>query len=640
MTASDMRASVRRGRRRSRLVGALTVLAAIVTTGVMSTTSAWSTRAAAADATAAYVAVGPVRLADTRAQPCGCDHIDASTITIDVRGRADVPDEVTAVAVVVTATATPTLGFVTAYPSGIERPLASTLNTRTDRVVANTAIVPVGADGRIALFASAPGDLAVDLTGAFVASGAAAAGRFVPVVGRRVLDTRSGAPVAPGGDVTIALPPDVAQDARAVAVTVTSVAENGPGFWSARPAGTDPSTTSFLNVSGAGQPVAATAIVPVSAGGAVLRPFHGGHVIVDLLGWFTGPSAPVGTDGLFVAVAPQRLLDTRTARPRAWPGGTVELTAGVAGAGALVTNVTVTAADRAGFVTAFPAGTPLPTVSTLNPVAHDHTLANLAITTLSTRGLAYYAHTGADVVVDMTGYFVGTPVAATQPPAPNTPGRSRVLMVGDSTLASVPLYSDSQRAFIGFDAYIDVDNCRRLVRPSCRSNVTGRIPNTILEAMLDAPGTFDMVVVRAGYNDWNSDFPAEFDTIVRAARAKGAHTILWMSYTSEWSDSPNALRAYRENNADLYRLVTLPQYADVVLADLDAYTRTAPPFWTWDGAHLTEYGTWLVTDYIARLVAAVEHRPCPMPWGPGGPVYDPCPKPEAVGAVPDVMALY
>jgi hypothetical protein len=271
---------------------------------------------------------------------------------------------------------------------------------------------------------------------------------------------------------------------------------------------------------------------------------------------------------------------------------------------------------------------------------HDHTLANLAVTQVSDRGLAYFARSGADVVVDLTGMFTGASVAATEPPAPNAPPRPRVLMVGDSTLATLTLYDGAQRAFLGFDAVIDVDNCRRLVRRSCLSPVTGRVPNTIFEAVLGAPGTFDVVVVRGGYNDWNSDFPSEFDAVVQAARAKGAHTIVWMSYTSEWSPSPNALRAYQENNADLFRLVTLPQYTDVVLADLDAYTRTALPSWTWDGAHLTEYGTWLITDYIARFVAAIDHRPCPKPWGPGGQVLNPCPKPEVIGAVPDVLGLY
>lgn len=640
MTAADMRASVGRRTVRARAVAALGVAVLVAGSGAWTAPSA----ATAAPAAGAFVAIGPVRLADTRADPCGCDRIDPTTITIDVRGRADVPDDVIAVAIVVTAPANPAPGFVTVHPSGVARPLASTLNARPDRAVANTTVVRVGDDGRIALLASNGGDLAVDLTGAFVASGATSAGRYVPVASRRIVDTRAAlpvpGPVAAGTDLTVALPAEVAPDARAVAVTVTSVGEDAPGFWSARPAGSAPVVSSFLNVNGSGQPVAATAILPVSAGGFTLRPLHRGHVLVDLLGWFTGPSAPAATSGLLVPTDPRRLVDTRTTRPRAWPRGTVEVAVDQPGAAALVTNVTVTAADRAGFVTALPAGTPLPTVSTLNPVAFEHTLANLAITQLSTRGLAYYANAGADVVVDVTGYFLGDPVPATLPPAPNAPARSRVLMVGDSTLASVPLYAESQRAFIGFDAHVDADNCRRLVRPSCRSPVTGRIPDTILEAVVAAPGTFDVVVVRAGYNDWNSDFPGEFDAVVRAARAKGAHTILWMSYTAAWSPSQNALRAYRENNVDLFRLVTLPQYADVVLADLDAYTRTAPESWTWDGAHLTEYGTWLITDYIARLVAAIEHRPCPRPWGPGGPVYDPCPMPETVGAVPDVMSLY
>jgi hypothetical protein len=629
--------SVARWRERARrplLAGA----AALAAAGFA--TAATAPDAAAAESTSAYVAVGPLRLADTRERPCGCTAIDASTISVAVAGRDGVPDDAVAVAVVVTATQTAGPGFVTVWPGGGSQPVVSTLNTRTDRVVANSAIVQLGDDGDISLYRSRPGDLVVDITGVFVVADESTAGRFVPVTSRRLADTRRTGIVPAGGDLEVPLPSGVPGDATALALTVTSVGDETPGYVSSRPAGARATTTSFLNVNGSGQAVAATAILPVSPDGLVLRTRHRGHLVVDLLGWFTGPSADPGTDGLFVPIRPERLLDTRVDGPRAWPGGTVELAGAPAAAGALVTNVTATFADRAGYVTAFPARTERPGVSTLNPAMHDHTVANLAITRPSTAGLAYFASSGADVVVDVTGRFTGSAVAATEARAPNAAPRSRVLMVGDSTLSTLPLYTDSQRAFIGFDPVIDADNCRRLVRPSCLSNVTGRIPNTILEAITGAPGTYDMVVVRAGYNDWNSDFPAEFDAVVRASRAKGAHTIIWMSYTAAWSKSPNALRAYQENNADLFRLVTLPQYADVILADLDAYTRTALPSWTYDGAHLTEYGTWLVTDYIARFVAAMEHRPCPKPWGPGGATYSPCPKPEAIGAVPDVRALY
>jgi hypothetical protein len=589
-------------------------------------------------ATSTYVPLGPVRLADTRAAECGCERIDRYTISVDVAGRGDVPDDIVAVAVTLTAPVTATPGFVTLFPSGRPRPVVSTLNTRPDRVVANSAIVEVGDDGRIAVYHLLGGDVTVDLTGGFVAAEQASAGRFVSETPRRMIDTRDTGALAAGGDLHVALPTEAAGDALALAVTVTSVGERAPGFLAARPAGAPANDTSFLNVNGSGQAVAASSIVPVSPDGFTIRSLSGGHVIVDLLGWFTGPSAPEGTDGLFVPVSPVRLADTRDQRPRVWPGGTREFAVSLPGTSALVTNVTVTAADRAGFVTAFPAGTGRPPTSTVNPAMFDHTLANLAITGLSDRGVAYYSHAGVDLAIDVTGAFTGSRVSSTQPAASNAPGTSRVLLVGDSTLAGLNLHSDSQRGLVGFDAIVDAASCRRLVRTSCLSAVTNVVPNTAVEAIDGTPGTIDIAVIKTGYNDWNSNFPAEFDAVVNAARAKGAHTIVWLSYAEEVA-SPRGRQAYIENNVDLFQLVTLPQYGDVLLADWRAYTAGFRE-WTWDGSHLTAYGAWLTTDYVSRWVAAIEHKPCPRPWGPGGAVYDPCPVPDTIGAVPNVTALY
>jgi hypothetical protein len=634
-----------RGRRRASATVAGAIVAALIVAGVTAGATDSPVSAAATGVTSAYVPVGPLRLADTRLTPCGCSDPTASTITVDIAGHPGIPDGAVAASVVVTATPVASPGFVTVHPSGVVRPLASTLNTRTDRVVANSTIVQLGTDGALALYRHTPGDLIVDVTGVFVEATTARAGRFVPVTSRRIADTRDGVggttgPIGPDGDLAVPLPDGVPADATALAVTVTGVGDEAPGFVASRRTGDPVRSTSFLNVNGNGGAVAATAILPVSASGLTLRSHHRGHLVVDLLGWFTGPSAPDSTDGLFVPMTPQRLLDTRATGPRAWPGGTVEVDPAIADAAALVTNVTATAADRAGFITAYPARTPRPGVSTVNPAMHDHTLANLAITTPSNAGLAYFASSGADVIVDVTGRFTGTGVTATEPPAANAPGRSRVFMVGDSTLAAVPLYWRSQSAFIGFDGIVDAASCRRLSRPSCLSNVTGIIPNTAVEAILGTPGTIDILVVKAGYNDWFSDFPAEFDAVVRAGRAKGAHTIVWMNFTEEGVNRPRARQAYLENNIDLHWLVTLPQYSDVLLADWRAYVRSAPANWTYDGTHLTEFGSWLATDYISRWIAAVEHRPCPAPWGPGGPVFTPCPKPELIGAVPDVLSLY
>lgn len=598
--------------------------------------------AAAENAASKYVPVGPLRLADTRRADCGCTHRDTSTIEIDIRGNAALAGDATAVAITVTATPTASHGYVTAYPARSRRPIVSTLNTRTDRTVANSAIIPVGTDGKIAIFHLVPGDLIVDVTGVFTPAASSREGRFVPVNARRLIDTRapgaSAGALGAGGALTVPLPDGVAADATAVVVNVTTLGEPGPSHLSAGPAGRRAATTSFLNSSGFGQAVASATIVPVAPDGFTIRSLRGGHVIVDFLGWFTGPSAADSHVGLFVPLAPRRLIDTRELPTRLHPKGTIEVPTPVADAASLVTNVTIVRPDRAGFATAAPAGLVRPDTSTVNPAFHDHTLANLAITRVSTRGVAYWSLGGTDLIVDLTGYFTGAPVAAVRPSAGNQPSRSRALIVGDSTLAGLELYVEAKTALIGFDAIVDAASCRRLLRPSCLSNVTGLVPNTAYEAILTTPGALDIVVVKTGYNDWFSDFPVEFDAVVHAARVKGAHTIVWMTYNED-VNRETARRAYQENNVDLRRLAAQPQYSDVLLADWLAYSGSRQDWFT-DGTHVGLTGAWALSDYISRSVAAVEHRSCPRPWVPSGAVPSPCPRPELVGPVPDPRGLY
>jgi hypothetical protein len=457
-----------------------------------------------------------------------------------------------------------------------------------------------------------------------------------------LLDTREPGPAAgplrANGERTVPLPNGVPGDAVALAVTVSSVAATRPGYLSARPAGTPRRTTALTTVDGTGRAVSTATVIPVSADGFTIRSKSGGHVIVDVVGWFTGPSTPPAANGLFVPLGPQRLHDTRLTGPRAWPGGTIEVPVAIADAASLVTNVAITRADRRGYVTAYPARTARPGTATLSAAFFDHTIANMAITRVSTRGLAYFAYGGADLVVDVTGYFVGSPVATTTSKQSNAVPRSRVDIVGDSTLAGLAVVTEAQVALQGLDAIVDGASCRRLLRPSCRSSVTGVVPNTAVEAITGVPGRVDVVVVKTGYNDWFSDFPTEFDAVVQAARAKGAHTIIWLNYNETVARS-NARQAYRENNDDLRRLVLLPQYSDVLLADWFRYSDLRQD-WFFDGTHLTRTGAYALADYVSRWVAAIEHRPCPQPWTPGGPVPNPCPVPDLIGPVPDPVGLY
>ena len=598
--------------------------------------------------TAAFVPTTPFRLTDTREADCGCSVVDANTIEIDAAADARTPEGAVALALTVTAVAPGGPSFVTAYPGDRDRPLAAMLNARSDRNVSNTAIVPIGDDGTLRIFRRIPGHVVVDVAGAFVPAETAAAGRYVPIDATRLVDSRVGigavGAIAAGGGLLVPRPGAVPADATALVVNIASVDAPIRGNLSVRAAGGPVVGTAFMTVPGGPGVVSSTTIAPVSVDGFVIRSTAGGHIVVDVVGWFTGPSAPESDEGLFVPVEPRRLHDTRETGPRIWPGGTIEIDVDLDGAAAVVTNLSATQTDRRTFVTAHPAGVDRPTASNLNASFYNHTVANLAITSVSDRGVAYYARAGADVVVDLTGYFTGEPVPATRPPAPNPVPRSRVLLVGDSTLAGIAYVTDAQRALIGFEGIVDAASCRRLLRPSCLSDVTGIVPSTAVEAILGAPGHLDIVVVKAGYNDWFSDFPGEFDAVVESARAKGAHTILWLSYNEQLRTRSGRVheragQAYRENNDDLYRLVQLPEYSDVVLADWRAYTLSRPD-WFYDGTHTTRAGSYGITDYVARWIAAIEHRPCPRPWVVGGAVPDRCPIPDDVGPVPDPLSLY
>jgi hypothetical protein len=124
--------------------------------------------------------------------------------------------------------------------------------------------------------------------------------------------------------------------------------------------------------------------------------------------------------GSYVGVTPFRVADTRpsSGQPNAGqtiagPGSiNVQVTGlgGVpAGAAAAVLNVTAVDPTAAGFLTVWPQGTAMPTVSNLN-FAAGHNVPNLVTVGLSATGqVSIYANTGStDVVADVEGYYTST----------------------------------------------------------------------------------------------------------------------------------------------------------------------------------------------------------------------------------------
>jgi uncharacterized protein YkwD len=373
-------------------------------------------------ASAAYVSVQPCRLADTRLSS-GFARLDALTLQISGRGVCGIPANATSLALTLTVDRPQATGYLTAWPADQARPTVSNLNFNGFQIRANSSITRVDASGAFRVFTSVPSDVVVDVVGAFVPATSSASGRFVPRPSTRMFDSRSGAKPGAGASITLPLPAGVPSDAIGLALNVTVTESSAPGFVTEFPAGRQMPTSSILNVDQANQTRAAAGIFPVSAAGVALYVSGGGHIVVDLLGYFTGPSAGAGTDGLFRAFDPTRLLDTRGASPLGngvplYPGGGLELA--MSQGGSIVYNVT-SVDGAAGFVAAFPAGTPRPATSTVNSVGGGDVVANFAITQVSNRGLGFYSGSQTHLIADLQGWFSGTSATATLAPPSNTP---------------------------------------------------------------------------------------------------------------------------------------------------------------------------------------------------------------------------
>lgn len=369
--------------------------------------------------------VAPTRIVDTRPDTLvnGFTRIDANTIRVPVAGHGGVPVGATAAVLNVTIANT-VRSYVTVFPAGSPRPQASSVNVDGAGVVtANLVTVQLSASGEIDVFHQYPGDIIVDVSGAYSpATAAVSAGRFVGLAASaRVLDTReSPMPVAAGSIKRVSLASVVPATATAVVVNLTITEPTGLGYWTAFAAGAAMPSSSNVNVGRLGQITANQAIIPVGAvesdRGIDVFSMAGGHLVVDVAGYFTGAADELSADGLFVPSAPTRVLDTRAVAKygRLHAGWVAEFDfSGRPQAQAVAVNLTTAETRGAGFFTGYPARTVRPLASNLNATGRDEIVSNHAILRTSTDGVAVFAQTGGQLIVDVAGFYTGTPAATT-----------------------------------------------------------------------------------------------------------------------------------------------------------------------------------------------------------------------------------
>ena len=366
--------------------------------------------------------VAPSRLLDTRVstvdRPAGPMRADSS-VSVQVTGRGGVPATgVSAVVLNITADQATADTYVTAWPSGADRPLASNLNLPPGVTTPNAVTVRVGDDGRVELY-NAVGSvhLIADVAGWY---GPDATQGLTPVAPTRLLDTRdTGGPVRPGNDVVIDVtdvPVDggrLPADTTAVVLNVTATEPTTASYVTAYPAGTPRPLASNLNLL-TGMTRANLVTVQVGPGGGVALHNAAGatHLIADVAGYYSAGGAK------FVPVDPVRLLDTRepeTAGQPAYPLGeqeVLELDTRQAGlpwpTRAVALNVTAVTPSAGTYLTVFPGDAQeVPLASNLN-LDTGQILPNLVLGRLGADGtLGIYNDTGeVHVLADLAGFFV------------------------------------------------------------------------------------------------------------------------------------------------------------------------------------------------------------------------------------------
>ena len=322
--------------------------------------------AAAAAGPSAFHALAPTRVLDTRigtGVPAGKPG-PKSTTDLVIVGTAGVSAAASAVVLNVTATDATAAGFVQVFPTGGATP-GSTSNLNVEQAggtVANLVVVKVGAAGSVSFYTQSGAHLVADVLGFFEPTAAATAGRFVALPApRRVVDTRdvNKVPVANPGDVRNC-------------GDFATWADANRWFWTYHRWG-DPAK---LDGNGDGVPCeslpGAPSVEQIPANLFKLGP----------TGTLRVPAT--STSGLPDAFVP-------------------------AGASAVVLNLTATDAT-AGFLQVVPTGgtTAFGASSNVNVTTVGQTIPNLVVVPIGADGtVTVYSQSGANVVVDVIGYFTG-----------------------------------------------------------------------------------------------------------------------------------------------------------------------------------------------------------------------------------------
>lgn len=317
--------------------------------------------------------------------------LDNATVT-----RVHVADASTsAVAVNLTATGTRAPGWFAAYPCEAGRPDVSNLNHGRDHTVAAGAIIPVGPSGDICVYNEKSTQLIVDLFGRFDETV-----DLVNATPTRLHDSR----------IVGARQPELAElelhvadpGVGSVALNVTALESDAPGFVTVQPCGLTTLETSNVNVVPGSVTPNLVMTQPDADGNVCIIASTTTHLIVDRFASFA-TGAPIDL------VRPDRVTDTRSDGSTRTPGRVVRFSVSsteldtTAPIGGVFMNLTIVGAHNAGFGTVYPCAGGRADTSNIN-YRRGQTIANFAVVQPDANGeICVYSSEAADILIDVMG---------------------------------------------------------------------------------------------------------------------------------------------------------------------------------------------------------------------------------------------
>ena len=373
-----------------------------------------------------YVPLPPQRILDTRTTGPIVHDLD-----VQITGNGGVPAEgVDSVVFNLTVPDSDDGGFVTVFPTGSARPLASSINFEAHQIRQTLETAKVGAGGKVSLYnLRGRTQVAIDVQGYYVGADTAVCGAtYTTITPHRLLDTRTTGTPLNGGvarDVVIAGNGGVPADATGVAVNLTVDSSKGSAYVALYPKGSAQPPVSNINTT-PGRVQANLVKSLLGPGGAVTLFTNTGStdVVLDVQGYFM----PGGPDGQrYVAITPERLADSRV--PTGVPGPigpraerlvpvnprnglpAIDMTG-------VLLHVTGVQPTEASYLTVH-AGPPLPLASNVNLLVREDA-ANLVLSGLNASGgVDVYNFSGTTgLVVDLVGYYQPQVQGVTGPTGP------------------------------------------------------------------------------------------------------------------------------------------------------------------------------------------------------------------------------